>query len=896
MKFPLQKILSWSLAHTAWLSMAFSPLALAQNNTLTTRKIENDLKDIGYNRKMTLGEFWEKTKSNYPDSVIQYFDKTIAENKNILMPDIQISSVKNTDGNEVPALRLSQNGKTQLLQIFGEKKKWAKLNNVNLSEADLFYPAVAMKRIESSDVNIRKAAEKYRQQRNSKQSAQSVLERKKQQQMSKDFARFTGFPRMTPQLWKSMTKEQRAGFIVRMRLLWLNARLVLETAESATPARGKPSAQSTMFEEMYRRLVGEIAWAEDVNTTMPAPASGGTETLAPPPPSVAEAIAARADETAAPMTKSTPIIKYSKADLADPKNRNKPCQSSSRLSGNACIAAGLVAADGQNKYSLVYNSSSPNTLTCACSYGAIVESRSDKENLRTLHNECEEINKDNNLNIKNADKGEWVACNPLLYSYKADSAQPFCVHTMSTGFQRATAFSAVKTPTASCDEQSRLSLTAFNVKNKDNSFLTEEQRIAAIEKEQAGQTYEFTKNYLNGALKRAKKTSLDDMLKGEWTKDNDKALIDIQTAFELEIREATRLCSVQDLKKQEGNYKDACEQLHRRWLFTEKFIAQFRARGCPEGSVYEGAYDSGESVYTADGKKTQKTNINSVHVNKDNNLCRCTATKTSVPIGAKSCSINTGASSSTCPTGMSPESPNGRAGDRRCVCDNGAAGMYTESEAKTKGAAQLCVATQPAGSCSDAPKDKTNFDARTCSCKEGYSLQSKYSSSNNDSELGINASSFPPGKKPQSDEMVCRATSSFPWPWLVPPVLLGLFFLNKNKNKKEPKPPVDNCAPKIAGASGQCTCSPASVAQCAPPQGIYDWSKCECSYKQPITCPDGSILLSNKPNQLESCPKCPDNQYRTAVGCANESEGGKLCTDFNGCGGSSGGIPTSTGQ
>ena len=143
----------------------------------------------------------------------------VKSNAHRVMPEVQISATKSSDGTVIPVLRLTDGGKSYTLQFFGEKNKYVKFNNVTLSEYDVARVDDAFTRIVASDYNLRLQAEKLYFKNppslNKSVNKTSQKDNKKANPVA-DF-NFQKFPRMTPGLWKSLTKEQRVGFILKIR-------------------------------------------------------------------------------------------------------------------------------------------------------------------------------------------------------------------------------------------------------------------------------------------------------------------------------------------------------------------------------------------------------------------------------------------------------------------------------------------------------------------------------------------------------------------------------------------------------------------------------------------------------------------------------------------------------
>ena len=250
----LLKLVTWSAAHVAWLTMSISPLAVgAEAQRMSKQNLQKYVQESGLAKKITYGEFWEKTKVYYPGFVYSEMESFFKQNKNLIMPEISISSATATDGTEVPTASYTVNGKPYTLQIFGEKNKYAKFNNVNLLESDIDRPNDVFKRLMANDYRLRNEVDLLKK----KQSQGTAVDAAVIKTYKKDFARFKGFPRITPVLWKSLTPEKRANYIVQMRLMWMTAIKVLDKKVVKTVYEPTP------VEQFYKAIFGSAAEAQD---------------------------------------------------------------------------------------------------------------------------------------------------------------------------------------------------------------------------------------------------------------------------------------------------------------------------------------------------------------------------------------------------------------------------------------------------------------------------------------------------------------------------------------------------------------------------------------------------------------------------------------------------------
>ena len=862
---------------TAVWTMVFEPVAFglqsqAQFDRITQTQLKMMIVDLGLNKKMTYAQFWNRTKHLYPAQSYKEIEAYFKTQPSSVMPAFEVSYTQNSTGEKVPTLKVTDRGQTYNIQIIGELNEWARVNQVSLSESDLMRLKPAIQKLDPSATKL----ETYK----------------------KDFARFEGFPRMTPVLWKSMKPEERAAYIVKMRLLWFEARRVLEAAPEASlqqDARQKNTKprKTSSFEGFLKFMIGEEAQA----TT-----------------------AADAQAVVRAKLNDKPL-KYSKADLSDKGKRKdlqgKPCLTDTQLSGGGCIAAGYVAPQAsdmfKSSYTLTVNARSPKTLVCGCDYDAVVEQRlvtaklagTDTTLLKANQDKLDKAcNEDSGLQAKkssipNSSEGRWVACQPEIYSFSKDSGKPFCVHTMSETFQRATTYNGDPRKDSSlrnCDEQSRLGTSGADI-----SKMSEQDRIALMDKEQRGEKgdYLLTKNYLDGMLKaKDKNTTMEKLLDPNSPYDEamDDFLVSTQKAFEFEIERAMKSCSFKEPgDKQENNHGDACAQLHHRWLFTEKFIGKYRQKSCLDGSEYVGL----EGVTSRSKVQPNKAAINTVKVSnmKDMALCQCKAPSTkTVKIGEK-CNAEPVLVLITCPDGSKQATPAPSGREVRgtdvppivCNCNNSEKSFTLTKDsaqnadlfAKTCGEPAIVPLPPPR---EDPKPEKQSCDTRypdaspmdeNCICTAG-SLKGSTPAAKRKASTNTGGEGEIVYAKDEATSYTCDESKFNPL-WLLAGLLafLGL----KKLFKKDDKPPTCGGVNQIWNNS-QCVCSfslscktganadctgCAVVPTCGPPKSGGSYPACECPNVktcvgpnwalQGTTCKCDPVEGGDKP---ENCtgPKC----------------------------------------
>lgn len=542
--------------------MIFSPVAMGEEAfALNEKNIKNSLLDMGFGHKQTLGEFYQKNKKYYPEFVRADLEKFVSQNQNLQMPDFVVSATQSTMGEVIPVITFTENGKTSRIQIYGEKNKWMKMNGLSFSESDINRVEDVYTRFSASDINLKRKADLYFKNTSKQKNTQLTA-------AQSDLARFQGFPRVTPQLWKSLSVEQRAAYLTNMRLLWQNAKRVLEVMPE-NYSQFEPIDDDVQFSkiEKYRRIIfGDFAFAKP-----------GIKT-----------------PTADVAVKGTTVR------TADGKIVSIPYDAKS------CVVAGYIGA-----YDKVSNLNGDNRIGCSVDVAiATYKSNPDLKFVQEANAECA------------SKKSSMVACNPIIYGFPNGNVA--CIDSRSDEFQKATHFSS-QNKKDTCDGMSRLSTSEDIIKltSKDYSDIQpREKQIAAIEADQKKEGFALTQKYIKGVLTKRDPLFLALLEKGQWNLGLDNELVRIQTQFEQEIERATQACRSEVSSKHEKNQKMACDQLHRRWLFVEKEIASMRSKACMAPARYIGSYDQGESSL-ADTAKS-KTQLNKKTIDeKGTDLCQC---------------------------------------------------------------------------------------------------------------------------------------------------------------------------------------------------------------------------------------------------------------------------------
>jgi hypothetical protein len=220
----MRNIIRFAAASASVLTMIFSPLAMGLQSEDTLKKqIEAFMSETQLNKRITYKEFWNSTKHLYSGQVYKDVERYLMTSPNELMPEFTLKESLSSTGEKIPTLTISENGKSHTMQIFGEKAKFAKFNNVILTENDVMLITPAMKRLMASDIKIKKEHDRKLNKANN--------------------TKFSGTPKITREMWKKMTPMEHAQFMLNLRFLWAGAQDVID-AKDAADAGKKPAVKS----------------------------------------------------------------------------------------------------------------------------------------------------------------------------------------------------------------------------------------------------------------------------------------------------------------------------------------------------------------------------------------------------------------------------------------------------------------------------------------------------------------------------------------------------------------------------------------------------------------------------------------------------------------------------
>ncbi|MGZ3692044.1 MAG: hypothetical protein ACXVAX_11105, partial [Pseudobdellovibrio sp.] len=477
------KSLKWITAGLSVWTMTFAPVAMGQEaKRLSQQQLEEAILTLGLNKQMTVGEFYEKNKYLVPDRLKSDMEAIVTVARNQPMPTFELISNKGTAGYGVPTLRVSQGGELINIQWFGEDEKYIKFQNTNLSQIDIINFNDMFTRILAGD-------EKFRRQ----------IEIPTPNKMATKFE----YPDVTPWQWATMPNSAKAAYILNLRMMWHDARQVLDISERLQQTKKKKTS-SFIFQQAQPFM--------DMIFGQNAEAAG---------------------------------LKY--------------------LTAKSCIVAGYVSE---------YVSTPTGEV---CSVNKAKSNYANDDLYKAASAKCQT---------------NQIACNPYIYGATSDG-NPFCIDysTKNADFQKATHFDGP------CDKQSRLQSSSDEFSFlKDNSpakgkgrYNADNLKVSTADmqehfRQDHATNKTLTENYILGVLRLKGLTTETDFSKVVLDEKAIKVVMDIKTQFETEINKAKQTC--EQVADQGGgvekNYWQACDQLHRRFLFVDQAIkAKCDASGLP---------------------------------------------------------------------------------------------------------------------------------------------------------------------------------------------------------------------------------------------------------------------------------------------------------------------------
>lgn len=243
----------WFVTWLSVVTFVISPVAMGQEaQAVSTQQVKNALEQMGLNKKITVGEFYQNTKHLYPERIRSQIEPVMMNFKNTMMPEFTVNTAKGTDGSDVPNVSISYNGQLLNFQWFGEKDKFVKFQNTILSEIDIINFSDMFSRILASDENLRRQID-----------VKTIAKPTAKPTASNKSARFE-YPTVTQESWKKMTPQDRANYMINLRQLWNDARTVLFEIEKNKSGRSKKNSSLDKLDLLWKTLIEQNADAAPI--------------------------------------------------------------------------------------------------------------------------------------------------------------------------------------------------------------------------------------------------------------------------------------------------------------------------------------------------------------------------------------------------------------------------------------------------------------------------------------------------------------------------------------------------------------------------------------------------------------------------------------------------------
>jgi hypothetical protein len=210
------------------------------NWKVDANRIQQLMKNTGLakNKRMTVGEFYSKIRPFYPMTQQRYLDLWMVENHGMQMPEIQVTTYKDSDDKEQIRLLLTKNGQTVSLSFnSNSREKFVKVNNTDLSRMDVLFFENAYRKLAKGDKVIAKDIQANRQ-------TKPVL---------------MGPTHITFEKYKRLSPRDKAAYLMRIRELLAAAQKVHDSFGSKKQA----SAEENKYEYFAQWIFGLQAQAVD---------------------------------------------------------------------------------------------------------------------------------------------------------------------------------------------------------------------------------------------------------------------------------------------------------------------------------------------------------------------------------------------------------------------------------------------------------------------------------------------------------------------------------------------------------------------------------------------------------------------------------------------------------
>ncbi|MEK6772408.1 MAG: hypothetical protein AABY64_00590 [Bdellovibrionota bacterium] len=228
------------LSLISMLVIVTGPLALAeQTKNQQKEAINMFMKESGLanNKNLTMGEVWKNIRKNFPAEMQAKLDLPFAIYKDEKFPQIDFSELKDSKGNDVLAMNVSDGGDTARVEILGKDDVFMKFNGKPISANELRDLNAFANKIKDEKI-VKKDEEKYKRALLSQPTVP------------------------TYEQWKIMSPYERAHFMVLFRLMVRETQEVLALHEATKPA-SKSSQLEKEIEVYLKLLTGENAFAAE---------------------------------------------------------------------------------------------------------------------------------------------------------------------------------------------------------------------------------------------------------------------------------------------------------------------------------------------------------------------------------------------------------------------------------------------------------------------------------------------------------------------------------------------------------------------------------------------------------------------------------------------------------
>jgi len=243
MKWNLQpaSLLKSIAASVSVFTMCIAPVAQGAAAASNKQLINQYLKETGIStKKITIGQYWASVRHVYPAKLQKQLDGWVAINKNQMMPKIEATTFKGSDGVEQVRLTMSRDGQAYNITFTGNEDFPVKVNGVALSAKEMLnynkFDDVANKLVEQ-DPALKKTY-------GGGGFSKLILPNK---------------PVMGMAEFKKLSPRQRAEYLIRLRL-------AMESAEKVLQA-GYTKRASVELENKYEyalnAMFGDFAIAKD---------------------------------------------------------------------------------------------------------------------------------------------------------------------------------------------------------------------------------------------------------------------------------------------------------------------------------------------------------------------------------------------------------------------------------------------------------------------------------------------------------------------------------------------------------------------------------------------------------------------------------------------------------